>query len=233
MSKKEGKGRYSTKKRTTGERKRTVLKDTTPAISKEILGISLMGIGVLILIGIFSDKSGLFGSFLKQVFIGLFGVGGYIIPVATMIIGIFYIQGRFDRVVKLAVYLGSLLFMLIIFFHLLYYGEDKSLSLLSISYLEKASWQNGGYIGAVLSYLFLSLIGLYGTYVILTVLLGVWILVLTQFPVFSWINERFVAYINAHKEKMKATKENNKRNQKPLKSYQNLCLKHHQCKMKR
>ncbi|ADZ83870.1 FtsK/SpoIIIE family DNA translocase [Cellulosilyticum lentocellum] len=217
MSKKEGKGRYSTKKRTTGERKRTVLKDTTPAISKEILGISLMGIGVLILIGIFSDKSGLFGSFLKQVFIGLFGVGGYIIPVATMIIGIFYIQGRFDRVVKLAVYLGSLLFMLIIFFHLLYYGEDKSLSLLSISYLEKASWQNGGYIGAVLSYLFLSLIGLYGTYVILTVLLGVWILVLTQFPVFSWINERFVAYINAHKEKMKATKENNKKKSKASK----------------
>ncbi len=217
MSKKEGKGRYSTKKRTTGERKRTVLKDTTPAISKEILGISLMGIGVLILIGIFSDKSGLFGSFLKQVFIGLFGVGGYIIPVATMIIGIFYIQGRFDRVVKLAVYLGSLLFMLIIFFHLLYYGEDKSLSLLSISYLEKASWQNGGYIGAVLSYLFLSLIGLYGTYVILTVLLGVWILVLTQFPVFSWINERFVAYINAHKEKMKATKETNKKKSKASK----------------
>ena len=217
MSKKEGKGRYSTKKRTTGERKRTVLKDTTPAISKEILGISLMGIGVLILIGIFSDKSGLFGSFLKQVFIGLFGVGGYIIPVATMIIGIFYIQGRFDRVVKLAVYLGSLLFMLIIFFHLLYYGEDKSLSLLSISYLEKASWQNGGYIGAVLSYLFLSLIGLYGTYVILTVLLGVWILVLTQFPVFSWINERFVAYINAHKEKMKATKETNKKKTKASK----------------
>lgn len=217
MSKKEGKGRYSTKKRTTGERKRTVLKDTTPAISKEILGISLMGIGVLILIGIFSDKSGLFGSFLRQVFIGLFGVGGYIIPVATMIIGIFYIQGRFDRVVKLAVYLGSLLFMLIIFFHLLYYGEDKSLSLLSISYLEKASWQNGGYIGAVLSYLFLSLIGLYGTYVILTVLLGVWILVLTQFPVFSWINERFVAYINAHKEKMKATKETNKKKTKASK----------------
>lgn len=217
MSKKEGKGRYSTKKRTTGERKRTVLKDTTPAISKEILGISLMGIGVLILIGIFSDKSGLFGSFLRQVFIGLFGVGGYIIPVATMIIGIFYIQGRFDRVVKLAVYLGSLLFMLIIFFHLLYYGEDKSLSLLSISYLEKASWQNGGYIGAVLSYLFLSLIGLYGTYVILTVLLGVWILVLTQFPVFSWINERFVAYINAHKEKMKATKETNKKKSKASK----------------
>ena len=217
MSKKEGKGRYSTKKRTTGERKRTVLKDTTPAISKEILGISLMGIGVLILIGIFSDKSGLFGSFLKQVFIGLFGVGGYIIPVATMIIGIFYIQGRFDRVVKLAVYLGSLLFMLIIFFHLLYYGEDKSLSLLSISYLEKASWQNGGYIGAVLSYLFLSLIGLYGTYVILTVLLGVWILVLTQFPVFSWINERFVAYINAHKEKLKATKENNNKKSKASK----------------
>ncbi len=206
MSKKEGKGRYSAKKKTTVERKRTVLKDTTPAISKEILGICLMGIGILILIGIFSDKSGLFGSFLRQVFVGLFGVGGYIIPIAAMIMGIFYIQGRFDRVVKLAVYLGSLLLMLMILFHLLYYGEDKSLSLLSLSYLEEANWLNGGYIGAMLGYLFLSLIGLYGTYVILAVLLGVWILILTQFPIFSWINERFIAYIKVRREKMKEAK---------------------------
>ena len=183
MSKKERKVRHSTKKKTAA----------SPAISKEILGISLMGISILILIGIFSDKSGLFGKLLRQVFIGLFGISGYIIPIATIIIGIFYIQGRLDKIIKLSIYLGSLSLMLMIFFHLLFYGEAKSIPLLSLSYIEYATWQNGGYIGASLSYLLLSLIGLYGTYVILAVSLVVWLLLLTQFPIFSWINEHSVS----------------------------------------
>lgn len=213
MSKKQRKANASTKKRTTVERKRTALKDTTPAISKEILGICLMGVGILILIGIFSDKSGLFGSLLKQIFVGLFGIGGYILPIAAMIMGIFYIQGRLDRVFKLGVYLGSLLLMLMLFFHLLYYGEDKSLPLLSAGYLEQANWQNGGYIGALLSYISLGLIGLYGSYVILAVLLGVWILLLTQFPIFSWMNEHLIACIKECQFTL-----NEMRNNKPKKA---------------
>ena len=191
MNKKERRGRRSTKKKSVA----------SPAISKEILGISLMGISILILIGIFSDKSGLFGNLLRKVFIGLFGIGGYIIPVVTIIIGIFYIQGRLDRISRLSVYAGSLLIMLMIFFHLLFYGEDREISLLSVSYLEGATWQTGGYIGALLSYILLSLIGLYGTYVSLAVLFGVWLLLLTQFPIFSWINEHIESWLKKIKEK--------------------------------
>ena len=196
MNKKGRRGRRLTKKKSVA----------SPAISKEILGISLIGIGILTLIGIFSDKSGLFGSLLRKVFIGLFGIGGYIIPVITIIIGILYIQGRLDRICRLSVYVGSLSIMLMIFFHLLFYGEDREISLLSVSYLEGATWQTGGYLGAILSYILLSLIGLYGTYVSLAVLFGVWLLLLTQFPIFSWMNEHLKAWLKKIKEKSRAKK---------------------------
>ena len=196
MNKKGRRGRRLTKKKSVA----------SPAISKEILGISLIGISILTLIGIFSDKSGLFGSLLRKVFIGLFGIGGYIIPVITIIIGILYIQGRLDRICRLSVYVGSLSIMLMIFFHLLFYGEDREISLLSVSYLEGATWQTGGYLGAILSYILLSLIGLYGTYVSLAVLFGVWLLLLTQFPIFSWMNEHLKAWLKKIKEKSRAKK---------------------------
>lgn len=163
----------------------------------------MIGIGLLVTIGIFSVKSGLFGQLLKQVFVGLFGIGGYIVPFGAIILGIFYMQGSFDKFYRLLIYGLSFIFMLVVFFHLLSYGDDTSLSLLSLSYLESASWQNGGYIGAMIARVTLTLLGLYGSYILLVVLYGIWLLLLTQFPIFSWINEQIVNQIELYKHKKK------------------------------
>ena len=163
-------------------------------VSKEIIGLSLVGIGLLVLIGVFTEKSGFFGLILRQIFIGLFGIGGYIIPISAILIGIFYIQGDFEKVLRSSIFIGSFTLLLMIFFHTLSYGEDMSISLLSAGYMEEAYWSNGGYIGAALAYLFLKLLGLYGTYIVLGVLVSIWVLTLTDFPIFSWLYQQGEAW---------------------------------------
>ena len=200
MNKGEGKKKRATKKKSGIPKKSQTI---SSSVSKEIVGLSMIGIGLLVIIGIFSVKSGLFGQLLRQVFVGAFGIGGYIIPIGAIIWGVFYMQGRFDKIYRLLSYGLSFILMLVVFFHLLSYGDDTSLSLLSLSYLESASWQNGGYIGALIARLTLTLLGLYGSYILLVVLYGIWFLLLTQFPIFSWLNSQISKYIESYKHKKK------------------------------
>ncbi|MBE6022779.1 MAG: DNA translocase FtsK [Cellulosilyticum sp.] len=190
MNKGEGK-RKSTKRKAKNTSTKKRSEPLSPSVSKEIVGLAMIGIGLLVIIGIFSTKSGLFGQFLRSIFIGGFGIGGYIIPVGAMVLGIFYMQGRLDKLFRLLVYGGEFTIMLMVFFHLLSYGDDTSISLGSLTYVAEASWQNGGYVGALIGYGLLKLIGIYGTYILLGILYGIWILLVTQFPIFSWLHEKF------------------------------------------
>lgn len=204
MNKGEGKRKTAAKRRVRKSRKQVAL---SPSVSKEIVGLSMMGIGLLVMMGIFSVKSGLFGQLLRKIFVGLFGIGGYIIPLGAIVLGVFYIQGRFDKVYRLLVYGLSFNLMLIIFFHLLTYGEDNTFSLLSFYYLDDASWQNGGYVGALLGTGLLKLLGIYGTYILLVVSYGIWMLLLTQFPIFSWMNEQAKNGVGTVKQLTKQSRE--------------------------
>lgn len=216
MNKGEGKKKGATKKKTAVSKKSQTI---SSSVSKEIVGLSMIGMSLLVVIGIFSVKSGLFGQLLRQVFVGLFGIGGYIIPLGAMVLGVFYMQGRFDKIYRLLIYGLSFILMLVVFFHLLNYGEDTSVSLLSLGYFEDASWQNGGYIGALLARFTLALLGVYGSYILLVVLYGIWFLLVTQFPIFTWINKKISQLIEAKRyertlkvkpkreRKMKATRQ--------------------------
>lgn len=208
MNKKKKKG--SPKSGTKNVKKRPVHKSNTHSpISKEIVGICMVGISLLILIGLFTSKSGLVGEVIRTVFVGLFGIGGYIIPIIAVGIGVFYIQGNMKRVVQTTVYSLSFILILVTFFHVLCYRETTDIFLWSLYFIENAAWYNGGFIGAALGYLFLSLFGLYGTYVVLGVCSGVWLLIVTQFPIFSWIHEQCGQFFVRLKEDLHSHHETN------------------------
>ena len=58
MNKGEGKKKGATKKKAaTGKKTQTI----SSSVSKEIIGLAMIGMGLLVVIGIFSVKSGLFG----------------------------------------------------------------------------------------------------------------------------------------------------------------------------
>lgn len=209
MNKGEGKRKGTTKKKTrTTARKRS--EPLSPSVSKEIVGLAIMGIGLLVVIGIFSTKSGLFGQFLRRIFVGVFGIGGYLLPIGAIILGIFYMQGRYDKLFRSLVYGGSFILMLMVFLHLLSYSDDMTLSLGSLAYLDEASWQNGGYLGALLGYFLLKVVGLYGSYILLGVLYGIWMLLVTQFPIFSWLHGKVgdgMEQVKAHAKDAKRLKQ--------------------------
>ncbi len=173
-------------------------------ISKEIIGVGIIGLSLLILIGLFIENSGILGEVIRTTFVGVFGIGGYIIPLAAGVIAIFYIQGSTQKVIKMIGCVGSLVMLLAPLFHVISFGEGTSFSLLSDYYIRQGSWLNGGFVGAALAYLLLKLIGLYGTYVILVILLGIWLIVTTKFPVFSWLSERIVKFIQLKQEQYQA-----------------------------
>lgn len=218
MNKGEGKRKQKGRKK---QAPRT--REVSPSVSKEIVGITLIGLSILVLIGIFSSNAGLFGELLRSLFVGLFGIGGYIFPLMAIIAGIFYMQGRKDLVYRMLVYGSTFVILLISFFHLLCFGENTSISLMSLTYLNEASWQTGGYVGAMIAYLLLKLVGLYGSYVLLAVLYGIWLLLVTQFPVFTWLQKQIKTWMQAlsqqyqHKRQVHASQKRVK--EKPVKGH--------------
>ncbi|WP_083258492.1 DNA translocase FtsK [Cellulosilyticum sp. I15G10I2] len=209
MDKVSQKKRPKTKKRTSKKsNSQNKMQNVLPEpISKEIIGVGVIGLSLLILIGLFVENSGIVGEMIRTTFIGMFGIGGYIIPLSAGLIGIFYIQGNQQRIVKMLGYVGSLVVLITPLFHVISFGEDISAVLLSTYYIKQGSWLNGGLMGAALAYLLLKLIGLYGTYLILIILLGIWLIMVTKFPIFSWISDKIIQCIQFIRESYQVKKQ--------------------------
>ncbi|PHV70745.1 cell division protein FtsK [Sporanaerobium hydrogeniformans] len=129
---------------------------------------------------------------IHNLFVGFLGIGGYLLPICSAIIGGFYIHGNRSKTQHTAGLLISLSFILMSFFHVLCYQDQSTYSLMSKTYIQNGAWNNGGWFGAFISYILLKLIGLYGTYVFLLLAFGIWLLVATQFPIFSWFYEKII-----------------------------------------
>ena len=220
MNKGDGKKRGTVKKKAQKKTSHKQVQTVSPSVSKEIVGLSMIGIGLLVTIGIFSDKTGLFGQIIRLIFVGTFGIGGYIFPFGAMILGFYYIRGRFEQLFRGLVYGGWLIIMLMIFFHLLSYGDDQTISIASTTFFENASWHNGGYLGALISYGLLKLVGIYGSYILLGIAYGIWMLLVTQFPIFSWLHEKIeegLVVLKAHHDEHKRMKKLNQQTIPPKK----------------
>lgn len=176
------------------------------SLSKEIIGLCIIGISLLILIGLFIENSGILGQVMHTIFSGLLGIGGYMLPLVLLILGVFYMQGYFKKAITLTYYSSSLILLIISLFHVISFGSDTSHSLISIYYIEQATWFNGGWLGAALSYMLLKLIGLYGTYVFLILLICIWCIITTKIPLFSWLSEKISLLIQDKREQQKRNK---------------------------
>ncbi|MDF2615283.1 MAG: translocase FtsK [Clostridia bacterium] len=192
-----------TKKRRNIRKKKSADSALPAPISKEIVGLTIIGISLLVLIGIFIDNSGLAGELIRSSFVGLFGIGGYIIPLTAGLIGLFYIQGNLQKIMKTIGTMIPLILILMTLFHVISFGGDTSTVLLGTYYIKEAAWFNGGFVGAAIAYLLLKLIGIYGTYVIVTILLGIWVIITTKFPIFSWLSEKIIQTIKLKKANRK------------------------------
>ncbi|MFQ9696494.1 MAG: DNA translocase FtsK 4TM domain-containing protein, partial [Zhenhengia sp.] len=157
-------------------------------------------ISLLILVSLFTDQAGLVGTGIKTLFVGCFGMAGYLLPFAIIIVGYYYLKNAINELYKFLAYSIPFLLILMSFCHLLMFGKDEFFTLWRLDFFKEPSFLNGGLIGALVGELLLTLLGLYGSYIILVVLAGIWILAVTRFPIFAWLSDIGIRFLEHLKE---------------------------------
>lgn len=189
----------STKNKKTQTRSKKTSKMGVDLIS-EMIGISMIGISLLILVSLFTDQAGLVGTGIKTLFVGCFGMAGYLLPFAIIITGYYYLKNAINELYRFLAYSIPFLLILMSFGHLLMFGKDEFFTLWRLDFFKESSFLNGGLIGALVGELLLTLLGLYGSYIILVVLAGIWILAVTRFPIFAWLSDSGIRFLELLKE---------------------------------
>lgn len=189
----------STKNKKTQTRSKKTSKIGVDLIS-EMIGISMIGISLLILVSLFTDQAGLVGTGIKTLFVGCFGMAGYLLPFAIIIVGYYYLKNAINELYRFLAYSIPFLLILMSFGHLLMFGKDEFFTLWRLDFFKEPSFLNGGLIGALVGELLLTLLGLYGSYIILVVLAGIWILAVTRFPIFAWLSDIGIRFLEHLKE---------------------------------
>lgn len=184
--------------------------------NKDILGAIIIGIGLISLISLFSFKMGLVGTFIRKTTFTLMGFGGYLFPIVIILTGLILILERFnkkERKVNLTVIIIFLSFLILL--------DGKNIDskgfidrLQIANYLSQFN-QGGGIIGGFFGFFFYNLFGSIGSYIVITFIIGISILVLTDLKftnIFKIIKETVKEKDRSNKKDLKT---NSKINTKP------------------
>lgn len=175
-------------KRMTNRKKNNQFKKTGSPLSQEIKGIIIVTIALILAVGIYTKQGGIIGEWIKQLSLGLLGIGAYFLPVVFTVIGILILFKKQGKITKSKLFAASAIIILLsTFLHILYLEPDmlitsKDMSLWSFMtyYFHIGNWNNGGLLGALLANLLLKLVGRYGGYIVIISLFIVLFILLTD-----------------------------------------------------
>ncbi|OPX91311.1 DNA translocase FtsK [Pelotomaculum sp. PtaB.Bin117] len=144
----------------------------------EISGVILVALGILCIVSLLSQSSGLVSDFAVRILRSIAGEGCYFFPFLLVLAGGRLVRRRSQPVVSPRMY-GVLLIYLtaLTFFHLIIPLED--------SFNAGVAGDGGGLLGALLSYLFRKSFGIVGTYIILVTAGLIALLLLTNLSILS------------------------------------------------
>lgn len=172
--------------------------------NREILGITFISFGMLSVISLFSDKTGIIGMLLKNIYFTLMGFGGYVFPVIIIALGLLFMINKLNIEDD-----KKSLYMIMLFFCFLTLLDIKNQSAItftkSITKTLELSKKGlgGGLIGSFFGYIFFKLFGTIGSYIIISFIIIVSILQFTEIKIQDYIKK-----IHLHKKTIK--KVNNK-----------------------
>lgn len=134
----------------------------------EITGIILIGFGLLLTAGIFTDQTGRVGEFLKNMAIASLGSLGYIFPVLLLTLGMAFILRKRDfllnrRTVGVTLVIFSILIMLSVGHMYRLDAMSLTSALTEIGDLREKT--HGGVLGFLMTYPFIKLFGEVGAYI--------------------------------------------------------------------
>ena len=165
-----------------GKSKKTINKKKIKReFNKDFLGLVIIAAGIISLISLFSVKMGLVGQVINGTTFSLMGFGGYFFPLFIIGAGLIFILERYNKSE-----IKSIVAILIVFISFLIILDginniDNGLvdRVKNGIYLSKVN-KGGGVVGSFFGYFFYTLFGPIGTYIVLSVLISISLLVITN-----------------------------------------------------
>lgn len=160
----------------------------------EIKGIFVFALGILMLLSFYvKDSIGVFGTFIREVSLGLFGVPAFLIPPVIILYAAVLIFAHEKLNLKNKALYIFFLFLLVSAmiqagnYRSEYYKGIKPLKALEMFYLDGNTLVGGGILGGLISMPFLVTFKVLGTFIILTALALVDIILLTNSSISEFI----------------------------------------------
>ncbi|CDF57964.1 FtsK/SpoIIIE family DNA translocase [Thermobrachium celere] len=181
--------------------------DFNSSLKKEIYGIIIFGISLIIALSIYIRPTGIAGVFIRDFTMGMFGISAYIFPIYFLIIGAFFIikrgKAKFNRKFY---YVTTLLYIINVMLTISYSSKLNNLKFiekLKEAYLNGISLKGGGVIGELLASPMIYIFGSLGTYIILICTIIILVILITERSLlFSTLN-----FIEGLKNKNKLRKQ--------------------------
>jgi S-DNA-T family DNA segregation ATPase FtsK/SpoIIIE len=176
--------------------------------NREILGIISLLFGILSIISLFSNKTGIVGVILKKTYFTLMGFGGYIFPLVIVVIGILLLLDKLssDSMLK-SLFLIILLLCVVTLLDISYVKEIRFANRLSMSIDLSKVGIGGGIVGSLFGYVLLKLFGSVGSYIVITFIGLISILLFTDVKIADLLDKLKIKF---KAKKIKPTSQNKK-----------------------
>lgn len=159
--------------------------------NKEITGIFIITFAILSIISLFSYKTGILGSLLRNFYFKLMGFGGYIFPIIILLIGVLFVLNKInfknDRKI-LYILCIFLCFLVIIDIHK--NTHTSFLDRITFSLESGNKGIGGGILGSILGFVFIKLFGTIGSYIIISFLILINILMITEIKIMDILKRK-------------------------------------------
>jgi len=167
-------------------------------LDKEIIGIVLILLGILSIFSLFSDKTGIVGEFLKNIYLQLMGFGGFIFPLILIAIGIFFMANKLDIDEDRKAFYSIVIFLCVLtIIDISKMGNMTFVKRIQLAFQYGEAGLGGGILGAFLGYIFFKLFGSIGSYIILSFVIVINIMLISEIK----ISKIKIAKLFSHRNK--------------------------------
>jgi len=157
--------------------------------NREIIGITIITFGLLSAISLFSNRTGIVGSILRNIYFTLMGFGGYIFPLIIMAIGVLFIMNRIDfNNDKKSFYLICIFLCFLILLDINNVNGSNLTVKFSNSLELSQKRLGGGLIGSLFGFLIYKLFGSIGSNIVVILIVTILISLFTEIKISEIIN---------------------------------------------
>lgn len=152
--------------------------------SKDLIGVIIVAVGIMTLLSLFSTRMGILGQIINGSTFSLMGFGGYFFPFFIMGTGLVLIMDRFNnKESKVILSIIIILISSLIIFDGINPSSGSLISRIENGVNLSRVNKGGGLIGSFFGFFFYKFFGPIGTYLVLSLIISIGILIITNYKV--------------------------------------------------